>query len=685
MGMTSSYRPLFGAILATLSIVTAGCATAVSPPALTGYVVGARLHPHGPFPGLRYRVGGTVRLTGAPAPASSALPGANDLLTAGTAALAAADTGIWRSTDGGISWRRVLAGIEAWSVTAVPGGGYAALGGRPAPIGVGRPVLATSSDGVSWRIRAVRASRSQWPFGYGYRFVLTGLGSRAAGVAVPDVGEGVGDGYAYRTTDGGLRWTPLSLRTASTGLAMLADGRTMFATAPGPSRACAGAVYESDDAGASWRLLRQSCRPYPLLAVQFISARLGFAGGGQPAKFGGEQLVEATTDGGRTWHMRWRTPVENGLDGNSAVLRLDMVSARQGWAVTGGCVGGENGPCPGTIYATTDGGFRWQATSQDGITIASLGTGRAVSADDRYHTTSVTSNGGRAWSTQTSPLAISTSAFSGVGRFQLWVTNLGDFISTDGGSKWSPAAGLAAARFAYETWLAAQPARLLGYPGDGNLTWASSDAGRTWTSGSVPHDAAGNPLLALALGAGGAAIAVTGPGAQCLSPAGIAKVEKAKPGWKPPAGASVLYTSVNGGASWKHHSGTVLPFDVGVGATAAADGPRIAIIDACGRLQLSADGGARWHAEPIGQQTFCTVSELGGQIWMACQPAGNQNWLLYSADGGSTWMAYRLPAAVNGTNGIFATGPGSAVMPIGGSIWSTTDGGASWSQSWPID
>ncbi|HEY2315651.1 MAG TPA: hypothetical protein VGH96_18735, partial [Streptosporangiaceae bacterium] len=212
--------------------------------------------------------------------------------------------------------------------------------------------------------------------------------------------------------------------------------------------------------------------------------------------------------------------------------------------------------------------------------------------------------------------------------------------------------------------------------------YSSNDGGRTGFTAAIPGGAAGNPLLVVALGSGGPAIAVTGQGAQCLSPAGIAKVEKSKPGWKPPPGASVLYASADGGARWTS-AGSVLPFGVGFDAAAAVDGTRMAIIDACGRLQLSTSAGARWHAQSLGQATFCTVSELGIEIWLACQ-ASNRTWVLHSADGGTSWMAYRLPAAASGISGIFATRPGAAVMPIGGSIWRTADGGKSWNQSWPV-
>jgi photosystem II stability/assembly factor-like uncharacterized protein len=695
--MKRSYRALCGAVLAGLLIFVAGCTTEPGPAATTGAVADATLHPHGPFPGLHYRDGGTARLTSVPPPASAALPGANDLLAVGAVVLAAGDTGIWRSDDGGATWHQLVGSFRAWSIAAIPGGGYAVLGALPQQVNVvAAPVLATSENGISWRTRRIRAAgASQWPFGYGYRFVLDGLGAAADGVAVPDAGMfPSGSAPSFRTTDGGLRWTPLSLRDASGGLAMVADsmlpdGRTMLATAPGPGSGCAGAVYQSADAGTGWALLPGSCQPYPLQAVQFISAQDGFAGGGMPEKFGGEQLVEATTDGGRTWQARWRTPVENGPDGDNPVLRLDMVSAERGWAVTGGCVLGQNGPCPGTVYATVDGGYRWQRTSQRAIAIASFGTGpgagRAVTVDDLTQTTSVTTDGGRTWSTRTTPLASITSVFAGVGGVQLWQTSLGYFLSRDGGKRWSAADQLAAPGLDYQTWQAAPPDRLLGYSsGGGNVIRSSGDGGLTWTTATVPvEDPAADQVLAAALGPGATAIAVTGPGAQCLSQAEITKVEQAKPGWKPPAGPSVLYTSADGGARWKT-AVTVLPFGVAVVAAAAVDGPRIAVIDACGNLQLSADAGARWRAEALGNGTFCTVSELGAEIWLACQDNSNQNWVLHSADGGSTWTAYRLPAAASGVNGIYATSPGSAVMPSGGSLWRTTHGGTAWTQSWPV-
>jgi hypothetical protein len=301
-------------------------------------------------------------------------------------------------------------------------------------------------------------------------------------------------------------------------------------------------------------------------------------------------VVEATTDGGQTWQARLRTPISNGPNAVSPFLRLNMLTAGQGWAVSGGCTIGENGPCPGTVYVTSDGGFHWQPTSLRAIAIAGLGAGRAVAANDRAQTAAVTTDGGRTWAVQTQPAAISTSSFDGVGGMQVWATNRGDFLSRDGGSSWTAAPELAAPRFSYLSW----------------------------------H--------AVALGSDGAAVAITGPGAQCTGQAQIGRVEAVKPGAKPPAGASVLYLSSTGGARWDP-SGLVLPFGVGILASAAVSGSRIAVIDACDRLRLSADDGARWTAQDLGSGAACTVSELTAEVWR-------------TADGGGSW-SQSWPAGLN--------------------------------------
>jgi hypothetical protein len=97
----------------------------------------------------------------------------------------------------------------------------------------------------------VTGGSSSWPFGYGYRIAFSGIGGSAVGVAVPDIVASFAGGPALRSTDGGRSWVPLPVPEASSGLVMLGDGHTVYTTGPGPTTQCAGAVYRSDDAGAT--------------------------------------------------------------------------------------------------------------------------------------------------------------------------------------------------------------------------------------------------------------------------------------------------------------------------------------------------------------------------------------------------------------------------------------------------
>jgi hypothetical protein len=97
-GMTNSSRLLRGVVSAGLLMLAAGCVSVSGTPRVSGTplvptgespAAMAVRHPGGPLPGLRYLYGGTATLTAASPPASSALPGANDVLVAAGAAGAA--------------------------------------------------------------------------------------------------------------------------------------------------------------------------------------------------------------------------------------------------------------------------------------------------------------------------------------------------------------------------------------------------------------------------------------------------------------------------------------------------------------------------------------------------------------------------------------------------------------------
>jgi photosystem II stability/assembly factor-like uncharacterized protein len=645
-----------------------------------------------PFSDLSYREVGMAKVEPAVAPMSSALAGANDLLVAGSAVLAASDGGLARSVDGGSSWVSVLTGIQMWSLTAAAGGGFVALGDRPTSSGPGQPVIATSPDGLHWRLGSVEVSggSSILPFGYGYRIAFSGIGASAVGVAVPDIVASPAGGRALRSTDGGRDWVPLSLPDATSGLALLKDGRTLYTTAPGPASHCAGAVYRSADAGATWTLLPGSCQPYPLYSVQFINARDGFAAGGTPAKFNGAQVVEATSDGGAGWQTRWRTPPETGPNGDNEMVRLDMVDRLHGWALTGGCVIGQNGPCGGSVYVTADGGSHWYHSPQTAVSLAGLDADQALVGQPRTGT-AVTVDAGQAWQPQQPPSSVSTNALSGAGGWVLWSTSLGEFRSRNSAATWAGFAPPAMTGLPDESWYLAPPGELLGITegvGSRLQVRASNDDGASWTDVAVGASTSSLDVYAGGLGPGGRAAVLAGPG-PCLSPQQIQRIEAKKPGWQPPTGPSVLYTSSDAGSHW-----TVLnakmPFAPRFSSSMAISGSVLVTIDACGDLQVSTNTGRTWRAAPLGSTTFCDPSAYQNEIWLVCSsPATSTTWVLHSSNSAATWTAYQLPpsTAINGNspadNGIVAVGTDAAVMAEGGSLWTTTDGGDTWTQSWP--
>lgn len=646
------------------------------------------------FPGLRYHDAGMARIISMAAPSSGALGGANDLLPVGRVLLAATDTGLARSVDGGASWTDVLTGIPMWSLTAAASGGVVALGERQSGAGPGQPVIATSQDGVHWATEPVRIAGPSpiWPFGDGYRIAFSGIGAGSIGIAVPDIVASSAGGTPMRSTDGGRDWSPLSLHGATSGLDMLAGGRTVYATAPGPNGRCAGAVYRSVDGGATWALLPASCQPYPLYSVQFLDATNGFAAGGLPAKLNGAQVVEATTDGASSWQTRWRTAPETGTDNADEIVRLDMVDAEHGWAITGGCVGGENGPCGGSVYVTSDGGAIWNRTNQTAVSIAGLSASRAVTGDSRTGISAVTIDGGRTWQSQAPPGAVATTGFSGAGGWLLWLTNLGTFQSRISPGEWKTFDPPAMAGAVNESWSLAPPGDLLGLAMTGGAPLqvrVSTNDGLTWNDVGVGQPGPSLGISTGGLGPGGRAALLTGSG-QCLSQQQIRATEAKKPGWSPPAEPGMLFTSSDSGRHWRLANGG-LPFSPNLAGDVAVSGSLLVAIDACGNLQSSTNGGHSWHKAPLGNSSLCSPSAFRNEVWVECGSAGSpgRTWVLHSTNAAATWSLRRLPAGTGidgsapGLNGIVAIGPRSAVMPAGGSLWITRDGGKTWTQSWP--
>lgn len=636
------------------------------------------------FPGLRLRDNGHARLVSTPAPPSQDPAGANDLAVSGGLLVAAGETGVALSRDGGASWQRTLRGMRVWSLTRTADGGFAGLGER----GDGDQavsVVVTSRDGMDWHVVRIDGRAGSGPT-YGYRMVMSGTRSSAVAIAVPDV---VSTAYwsqgGWRSSDGGRTWTALSLRRANSGLTMLSDGRTVYATAPGPRR-CVGAVYRSVDAGASWQVLPSSCAPYPLYSVEFLDSDHGYAGGGEPAKFNGSQFVETTNDGGATWQTRWRAGPETGPADDSEIVRVEMLDQRVGWALSGGCTPGANGPCGGNVYRTVDGARSWQRTQVHAVSLAVVDAQHVVAGVVNARTIAVTSDGGQSWQLQGPAAEVQTQSFGGTDGALLWNTSLGMFRSSDAGRSWTTLTAPNADAAQSDSWLAAPPSAVLGAAmfGSGAVN-VSTDNGSSWKSASLePAAAAAGDVQLVTLDIDGHASAVVGPDDPCLSPAQVNTVQSEKPGWSPPTGDTYLDSSSDSGQTW--HRAHNLPFAVSGQSAVTSSGSLITVVDSCGNLQISTDSGHTWTAERIGRGSVCTASARATEIWLSCS-IGNQmaQWILHSSDRGGHWTASRMPANANVlASYLSAVGPDTALLNSGdGSLWRSSDDGRTWTQNWP--
>jgi len=173
----------------------------------------------------------------------------------------------------------------------------------------------TDDGGATWRV-----------LGHDERGIFTG---RFGGISkliwpTPSLGLALINGgrTAYRTTDGGATWTPITVPTEQWPYAVERAGHRIW------SCGSAGTIIRSDDDGASWRPLLGS--PFNdkdrCMALSFLDGKDGWASGMEGSLY-------ATGDGGESWRS-----IPSPAKEHAEVLRYDTslawVSAREGLFVT---------------------------------------------------------------------------------------------------------------------------------------------------------------------------------------------------------------------------------------------------------------------------------------------------------------------------------------------------------------
>jgi photosystem II stability/assembly factor-like uncharacterized protein len=237
----------------------------------------------------------------------------------------------------------------------------------------------------------------------------------------------------------------------------------------------------------------------------FVSPTEGWAGGNTWIDDMCHEVIDHTTDGGRTWSRQYT--VEPIAWAPCGVRRLNFVDNLYGWAF------GYNLTAGDWTLKTTDGGVTWRSTGLGyGTWLKMLDRTRWFRINTPYRL-SITTDGGNTWTAggrlpgwALLPASMTDFSKSGPyvapdGKFMVVVGQTGQIArSTDGGATWvdvpsSPVTNdLSWVALADSTfgWAAGADGAVL-HTSDGGLTWArqqiSTTTGVAWLAAFSPNDA----------------------------------------------------------------------------------------------------------------------------------------------------------------------------------------------------
>jgi photosystem II stability/assembly factor-like uncharacterized protein len=259
---------------------------------------------------------------------------------------AATGGGVYRSADGGRTWRALELAPDADRVDAL-----AIAPGDPKTLyaGTGRGVFKTTDGGASWQATSSdllgneTAERRDHRIDEGYVYAL------AIDPRDPDtVYAGTSEAGAFKTTDGGASWRRIGLGAVGPLVLDPEDPETIYAGAAGAHARPPSGVFKSSDGGASWQPVRLQGTYVVSLTFDPQDPETIYAGAA--GAYGrGPSGVFKSADGGATWRPA-------GLAGKNVGGRLLLDPQDPQTVYAEAWENDVNG-----VFKSSDGGRTWQA------------------------------------------------------------------------------------------------------------------------------------------------------------------------------------------------------------------------------------------------------------------------------------------------------------------------------------
>jgi photosystem II stability/assembly factor-like uncharacterized protein len=542
--------------------------------------------------------------------------------------LATGYTGVFRSTDGGLHWAAVGAGLPSAYFQCV-----VTSPGPPAAIYVGGQGVYKSTDGgLTWS-----SASSGLPGGV-INYLAASPADGQTLFACP------ANGGLYVTTDGGNTWTATGagLGTMAVRLPIFVPGSpSIMYLGAGP-----GGVYKSIDGGANWSAAGASMASVPVFTLVFDPATSQKIYAGTDS---GHGSLWKSTDGGSTWQAS-----ASGL--TSGYVNRITFGAGKLWAAT------DRG-----LYSSSDGAATWVLTST-GLPEGWDNVVKGVSYDSHtvlacpYGVGLMKSiDGGATW----------TEANTGITAWEMFgvvatasgpskLYCIGDpglpFTSADDGSSWTRVSeGLLASNRGIRLAPDPQAPETLFLSTDGNGIFKTTDGGATWSK-------AGNPSPDYGYG-----LTVDPTNSQIVYAGGSRKLMK----------------SIDGGGTWTDITGGITGSwfqDIVVDPTSHQT-----LYTTCtgGGVFKSPDGGATW-TKISGSLPDQSTNVLLLDPWThtTLYAWTGSHGLYKTTDGGTTWT----PLAGSPQNSSWGTDlaadpgtPGTLYIAYRSSdVYKSSDGGATW-------